>query len=111
LGLCLINARVFDVLQAKAEEDGARSFLPLFKFEEMEDRVGLRGEDVYFFDKCKAAGLPIHCDHGLSWDVGHCMEMLLTCETAEEQRESLAGVREVQGRQVRGQGGQAGGAG
>jgi hypothetical protein len=87
LGLCLINARVFDVLQAKAEEDGARSFLPLFKFEEMEDRVGLRGEDVYFFDKCRAAGLKIHCDHGLSWHVGHCMEMLLTNETAAEQRE------------------------
>jgi hypothetical protein len=97
LGLCLINARVFDVLQAKAEEDGESTFLPLFKFEEMADRVGLRGEDVYFFDKCKAAGLPIHCDHGLSWEVGHCMEMLLTCETAVEQREHWQAFEKAKG--------------
>jgi len=85
LGLCLINMRVFDVLQEKAEDKGEKTFLPLFKFIEKPDGIGVIGEDVFFFEKLRAAGIPIHCDHALSWEVGHIHEAILTNAHAEVQ--------------------------
>lgn len=87
LGFVLINCRVFDVLQAHAEANGDGNFLPLFKFEETADKVGLRGEDVFFFEKLRAAGIPAHCDHALSWELGHCHEIILTNAHAVAQKD------------------------
>jgi hypothetical protein len=67
--------RVFDVLQAKAEEEGKDSFLPLFHFEVEGSHV--IGEDVFFFEKLRSAGFKIYCDHGLSWEVGHIHEQVM----------------------------------
>jgi hypothetical protein len=75
-GLCLIDMRVFDALQVQAEAEGKESFLPLFHFEVEGSTV--IGEDVYFFDKLRAAGIRIFVDHGLSWEVGHIHERILT---------------------------------
>lgn len=71
LGLCLVNAKVFNALQAKAEDDGKDTFLPLFEFVRKEDGSGVMGEDVFFFHKLKDAGFVPFCDHSLSWEVGH----------------------------------------
>jgi hypothetical protein len=87
LGLCLIDMRVFDVLQSQAEERGDTSFLPLFKFIEKPDGIGVIGEDVFFFGKLREAGIPVHCDHALSWEVGHVHEQLLMNAHAEVQKE------------------------
>lgn len=86
-GLCLINMRVFDLLQKKAEDAGEKSFLPLFKFEPTEDKVGMIGEDVFFFRKLVDAGITPHIDHGLSWEVGHLFETILTNAHAIVQKE------------------------
>jgi hypothetical protein len=85
-GLCLIDMRVFDLLQNKAEEEGKDSFLPLFHFEV--DGSTVIGEDVYFFDKLRAAGVKVFVDHGLSWEVGHIHESIITNAHAlvQEQR-------------------------
>ena len=88
-GVCLINMRVFDMLQAKADEtDG--NFMPLFKFEEVPGKYGMIGEDVYFFKKLREAGAKVYVDHGLSWEVGHLHEYIYTNAHANAQRERWA---------------------
>lgn len=77
-GVLLINMKVFHALQSHAEEHGDGNFLPLFKFEPTENKIGMIGEDVFFFQKLAAAGIKPFVDHGLSWEVGHCFEIILT---------------------------------
>jgi hypothetical protein len=76
-GVCLMDLRILDALECRAEELGKDSMLPLFKFGENGDGKRI-SEDVYFFAKCRDAGISVYCDHGVSWDVGHCSEMLIT---------------------------------
>lgn len=87
LGLCLIDMRCIDALQAKAEEDGERNFLPLFKFETADDGHSEIGEDVFFFNKLRNAGIKTYCDHALSWEVGHIHEAIMWNSTAVRQRD------------------------
>lgn len=76
-GVCLMNMRVFDLLQIEADKtDG--NFLPLFKFEETPGKVGMIGEDVFFFRKARAAGAKVYIDHALSWNVGHITDQIMT---------------------------------
>lgn len=82
LGLCLMDMRVLDAVQARSEERGEKNFLPLFKFETNEDGTSEIGEDVFFFNKCRDAGFKVHLDHGLSWEVGHIHEAIMWNSTA-----------------------------
>lgn len=84
-GCCLINMKVFDVLQAHAEEHGNGNFLPLFAMRDSFDPGGKKGEDVFFFEKLREAGIAVHCDHGLSWEIGHLHEVILTNAHADAQ--------------------------
>lgn len=88
-GVCLMNMRVFDMLQVHADKDDG-NFLPLFKFDEIPGKVGMIGEDVYFFRKLRAAGARVMVDHGLSWEVGHISEQILTNAHANAHREGWA---------------------
>lgn len=87
-GVLLIDMRVFDVLQAHVETKGETSFLPLFLFEPTKDKVGMIGEDVYFFAKLKDAGIVPWVDHGLSWEVGHIAKATFTNAHAVSEREA-----------------------
>ena len=99
-GLLLIDMRVFDALQAKAEADadedgpgpqpGTGNFLPLFKFEPTANKVGMIGEDVFFFRKLAEAGIRPFVDHKLSWEIGHLFEIVLTNGHAFAQRDAWA---------------------
>jgi hypothetical protein len=86
-GLCLMKMSVLDALQVQAEKEGKSTFLPLFMFEPTEDYRTMIGEDVYFFGKCRAAGLTVWCDHKLSWMVGHVSKQILTNAHAVAHRE------------------------
>jgi hypothetical protein len=86
LGLCLIDMRVYGLLEQKAIEEGKEHFWPLFRFDMAEDGIGAIGEDVLFFQKLRDAGIPIVMDHNLSWDVGHLHETILTNAHAEVQK-------------------------
>jgi hypothetical protein len=86
LGLCLMDMRVFAAMDKHYEG----SFWPLFVIEPAPGGIASIGEDVYFFKKIRAAGIPIHCDHGLSWDVGHIAETILTQAHCEKDRERWA---------------------
>lgn len=85
-GVCMINMRVFDMLQVKADEDGDGNFMPLFKFEDIPGKFGVIGEDVYFFRKLREAGAKIYVDHGLSWEVGHLHDFIYTNQHANAQK-------------------------
>lgn len=89
-GVLLINMRVFDALQHYAEENGDGNFLPLFKFEPTENKVGMIGEDVFFFRKLAEAGIRPFVDHRLSWEVGHIFEVILTNQTAVNAKDAWA---------------------
>jgi hypothetical protein len=104
-GVLLIDMRVFDALQHRAEEEAVRdglspdgaNFLPLFKFVETPGRIGMIGEDVFFFRKLAAAGIRPFVDHRLSWEVGHLFEIVLTNGHAVAQREAWAAHRRKNG--------------
>jgi len=86
-GVLLIDMRIFDALQAHAEAHGDGNFLPLFKFVETPDKIGMVGEDVFFFRKLAKAGITPFVDHALSWQVGHVFEMVMTNQTAWNHRD------------------------
>lgn len=65
-GVCLVRASVFDSLTR-----------PWFWFEQGSDG-SLLTEDYYFCKRARAAGIPVRVDHGLSWEVGHLDEVVLT---------------------------------
>jgi hypothetical protein len=49
------------------------------------------GEDASFFAELGEAGVKVHVDHGLSWQVGHIAERVLTNADAEAQKEAWLG--------------------
>lgn len=99
-GLCLMDMRIFDALQLKADEkDG--NFLPLFQFEPREDKIGVIGEDVFFFRKLREAGVKIYVDHALSWEVGHIHEMILTNAHAVKQEDKWKEYWASRGKNIR----------
>jgi hypothetical protein len=87
LGLCLVDMRVYGVLEQQAVNEGKEHFWPLFRIDPTEDGIASIGEDVLYFQKLRDAGIPVHCDHGLSWHVGHLHEMILTNAHCEAQQD------------------------
>jgi hypothetical protein len=79
--------RIFDAVEARAEEKGEKNFLPLFNFETTENGISVIGEDVFFFKKLRDAGIDIWCDHALSWEVGHLHETIVTNAHAVNQKD------------------------
>lgn len=80
----LIDMRVFEAID-----------LPYFLFEQdPESPPGMIGEDIYFCDKLKEAGIPLYIDHDLSklvkhWGtVGYTMQMALDAEDYYNRKEA-----------------------
>ena len=89
LGLTLMHMGVLGRLVEQAETEGQSSFMPLFHWEDKKDGHGAIGEDVYFFAKCRKAGIDVWCDHALSWEVGHISKTILTHAHVERDRARL----------------------
>lgn len=100
-GVLLVNMRVYDVMQAQAEKEGRDTIMPLFVFETDKKRNKPIGEDVYFFKKARAAGITPFCDHGLSWEVGHCHDIIMTNAHTITQRDKWEESRNLRGRNLR----------
>lgn len=93
-GLVLMRGDIFTRLQAQAEREGRKTMMPLFMFGLREDGMSPIGEDVFFFQKCREAGIRVFCDHGVSEEVGHVHEFVLFNAHAVNQEQdwlSLAG--------------------
>ena len=67
MGVCLVHRRVFDAVEA-----------PWF---------GGTAEDHQFCLKAARAGFRPHVDHGLSWQIGHVGERMLTNQDALDDRD------------------------
>ncbi|HEX5184236.1 MAG TPA: glycosyltransferase family A protein [Allosphingosinicella sp.] len=67
LGFCLMRAAIFDRLRE-----------PWFLFGYDSGRKLPITEDSFLFANLNAAGVPILLDHGLSWEIGHVGETILT---------------------------------
>lgn len=80
LGLCLMDMTILSRLPSP--------FWPLFSQEPVPGSSLVKGEDHYFFERLETAGIPLHVDHGLSWEIGHLSEIVLTNADAWAQRES-----------------------
>jgi hypothetical protein len=65
LGFCLMKAGVFSRVQH-----------PWFKSEVSAAGELVLGEDVHFCNQARQAGLMVHVDHGLSWEIGHLTEVI-----------------------------------
>lgn len=85
LGLVLVRLSVLAKLRA------AGQLVPLFHFRLNDDGSHLTGEDYFFCERLEAAGVPIHVDHRLSWEVGHVIETMLFPADAERVRLGGAG--------------------
>jgi hypothetical protein len=85
-GVCLMNMGVLDLLQVDEEENVDGNFMPLFTFQTIPGKLGMIGEDVFFFGKIRKAGGRIFVDHALSWEVGHIHEQILTNAHANAHR-------------------------
>lgn len=77
LGLCMIDMRVFEILD-----------FPYFMFEPTKDGFKFKGEDVYFFEKCIAAGLTPMVDMGLSEKCKHVGDFEYTLKFARAARKT-----------------------
>lgn len=95
-GAVLMRAGIFDAMQEKAEQDGKETMLPLFEFQPKPDGTGFIGEDAYFFAKVRDAGAKVYVDHGLSWEVGHVHEQVLTNADAWGQKQDFLNRNEAQ---------------
>jgi hypothetical protein len=69
LGCVLIDARVFDYIQAPAFE-----FHTIKQYDDEGNVTDwhTKGEDVSFFEKCREAGFKVLIDHDVSKCVSHC---------------------------------------
>lgn len=85
-GAMLIDMRVFDVVKDKLGDEA----MPLFQFTwKKGDHWHEQGEDVFFCNKLRAAGIPLFVDHDASQKMAHLGEMkfenwMCTPELAEQ---------------------------
>jgi hypothetical protein len=84
LGLCLMDMTILNEIP---------DLWPLFAYETLPGKIEGVGEDIYFFRKLHAAGIPVHVDHALSWTIGHVHQQLLTNEHAWQQRDAYMASR------------------
>ncbi|MGF1548970.1 MAG: hypothetical protein ACFBQW_00285 [Sphingomonadaceae bacterium] len=89
LGLCLMQMKALRQVKAHVEEHGAgwANWAP-FDRKLLPGTTTRMGEDASFFEELRAAGVKIHVDHGLSWQVGHIGERVLTNADALAQKEA-----------------------
>lgn len=78
LGFCLVDMRVYAILERQATEEGRPHFWPLFDMPVKPDGIGCIGEDVRYFRMLRDAGIKVFLDHELSWELGHIHEQILT---------------------------------
>jgi hypothetical protein len=88
LAFCLIDMLVF--LQVKEHVDKGVGWDQWNPFDRrlLPGTTARMGEDASFFAELREAGVKVHVDHGLSWQVGHIAERVLTNADAEAQKDA-----------------------
>ncbi len=78
-----------NVILALMSDQAGGEEKPFFALEMLGNGLKYLGEDVFFFNRINEAGIPVYLDHGLSWQIGHLSERMLTNGDAEAQREAF----------------------
>ena len=88
LGFCLMDMLIFPDVQAHLGA-GWATWAP-FDRKRVPGTNARMGEDASFFAELRAAGVTVHVDHALSWQIGHIGERVLTNADAEAERAAFA---------------------
>jgi hypothetical protein len=88
LALCLMDMAVLHQVEAHVEKSGGWAKWAPFGRKPIPGSTALMGEDVSFMRELGDAGVKIYVDHGLSWQVGHIHEKVLTNADTVAQKEA-----------------------
>ena len=86
LGLCLLDTQA--IAEVRAHLGPAWERWEPFERRISPDTGTRMGEDASFLAELRAAGVKAYVDHGLSWQVGHVAERVLTNADAEAERDA-----------------------
>jgi hypothetical protein len=89
LALCLMDMNVLHQVKAhvEAQGDGGWALWEPFNRKLIPGSNARMGEDVSFFRELTDAGVAVYVDHGLSWEVGHIADRILTNADTVAQQE------------------------
>jgi hypothetical protein len=88
LGLCLMDMTLLHRVKAHVEKGvGWANWAP-FDRKLQPGSTARMGEDASFFQELREAGVVLHLDHALSWEVGHIHERVITNADAEAQKDA-----------------------
>jgi hypothetical protein len=88
LALCLMDLNVLHQVKAHVEKGVGWAHWEPFDRKLLPGTNARMGEDVSFFRELTDAGVKVHVDHGLSWEVGHIAERVITNADAVAQKEA-----------------------
>jgi len=88
LALCLMDMNVLRQVKAHVEKGVGWAHWEPFDRKLLPGTTARMGEDVSFFRELTDAGVHVHVDHGLSWEVGHIAERVITNADAVAQKEA-----------------------
>lgn len=88
LALCLMDMNVLHQVKAHVEKGVGWAQWEPFDRKLLAGTNTRMGEDVSFFRELTDAGVKVHIDHGLSWEVGHIAERIVTNADAVAQKDA-----------------------
>lgn len=91
LALCLMDMNILHAVKAHVERGAGWAQWEPFDRKLLPGTSARMGEDVSFFRELTDAGVKVYVDHGLSWEVGHIAERVITNADAVAQKEAWLG--------------------
>lgn len=88
LALCLIDMNILHQVKAHVEAGVGWANWQPFERKILPGTNARMGEDVSFFRELTDAGIKVYIDHGLSWEVGHIAERVITNADAVAQKDA-----------------------
>jgi hypothetical protein len=88
LGLCLMDMNLLHRVKARVEQGVGWDHWAPFDRKLLPGTTARMGEDASFFQELREAGVLLHVDHALSWEVGHIHDKVLTNADAEAQKDA-----------------------
>ena len=88
LAFCLMDMNLLHQVKAHVEKGVGWAHWEPFDRKLLPGTNARMGEDVSFFRELTDAGVKVHVDHGLSWEVGHIAERVITNADAVAQKDA-----------------------
>ena len=91
LALCLLDLQILHQVKAHVEKGVGWAHWAPFDRKLMPGTNVRMGEDISFFRELTEAGVKVYVDHGLSWEVGHIAERVITNAHAVADKQAWLG--------------------